>query len=585
MTREKLAARFSRLLPDLSATIADFPVPALIAFLLFLYVQLDIGGIVRDGSAAGNRVYLTGAAAFIASGAAHYFGRGRRYSRSEDVGLALVAAVGVGVVAYFERLTQVSFLFLLPGLVLVLMIAAFLRPGAQQGALWVVNLRLGLAALLASLAGIVFAAGLSAIAASLDFLFEAELPKNLYERVWAAAMSLVSPLYGLSLAPRDLAEEVDVDSPPDQQVARGVSVLVNYVLVPIVLVFAAILHAYAIKIAIAGVMPKNQIGWMVTAFALVGSGTWLVAWPWRERGSSLLRAFVGGWFALTIVPVILLAIAIGQRIAEFGITPDRYGIVVVAVWLISIAGYMAYRRRLADMRVILGTFAVLLLVGSAGRWGAHGITASDQFERLRNLLESTGALTADGRFVRPARGFARDEEKMVASIISTLGAANGLDRMRPLFEGNPEDPFRSPGAEMHASNEIARAMDVELWSGDRDYFYFNTNQPLVEYFEGSGRLVGPISLEDGDAWSGGGGISAAIENGILSIKLGGQANSIPEETLSKLSEVQERASGLPHPIALDDSTTAIITAAHGYREGSIHLTRVSLWLVLEEDSQ
>ena len=225
-----------------------------------------------------------------------------------------------------------------------------------------------------------FAAGLSTIVESLNFLFDANLHGDLHEHIWTTAASLVAPIYGLSLMPKNLEEEVDIAGQKDTLLARGVSVLVNYVLVPVIFIYALILHAYAVKIALEQNLPEGQIATIVTIFALGGTGAWLIAWPWREEGTRLLRWFMRGWFWLTIIPAILLAIAIWRRVSDYGVTPDRYGILLVAIWVAALTAYLAFRRNRADMRAILGGIAVLLLLGSAGPLGANGLTISSQVQ-------------------------------------------------------------------------------------------------------------------------------------------------------------------------------------------------------------
>lgn len=85
-------------------------------------------------------------------------------------------------------------------------------------------------------------------------------------------------------------EEVDITVQKGSLLERGVSVLVNYILVPVILVYAAILHAYAVKILLDGGLPQGQIATMVSIFAVGGTAAWLVAWPWREQGTRLLPA-------------------------------------------------------------------------------------------------------------------------------------------------------------------------------------------------------------------------------------------------------------------------------------------------------
>ena len=59
-----LADRLHRLVPDLSAALARFPVPALLSVLLCVYANLDVATLVSNGAISDNQVYLGGAAAF-----------------------------------------------------------------------------------------------------------------------------------------------------------------------------------------------------------------------------------------------------------------------------------------------------------------------------------------------------------------------------------------------------------------------------------------------------------------------------------------------------------------------------------------
>ena len=73
--------------------------------------------------------------------------------------------------------------------------------------------------------------------------------------------------------PRDLDEEIDIAREKGTLLERGVSVLVNYVTVPVIIVYALILHAYAVKIMLDGNLPKGQVATMVSIFAVAGTGT------------------------------------------------------------------------------------------------------------------------------------------------------------------------------------------------------------------------------------------------------------------------------------------------------------------------
>ena len=64
--------------------------------------------------------------------------------------------------------------------------------------------------------------------------------------------------------------------------------------------------------------------------------------------------------------------------------------------------YLAIRRNRADMRVLLGSFALLVLIGSTGPWGANSVSISSQFGRLVGYFDSEKLLTPDGKIVEPS---------------------------------------------------------------------------------------------------------------------------------------------------------------------------------------
>src|SRR5690606_31284962 len=91
-----------------------------------------------------------------------------------------------------------TFAAALVGLVIV---APYLARGTGS-ALWLFAVRLAFAIVLAGLALFLFAGGISAIFASLTYLFGIEVPTNLYLHVWAITGLLAAPLSGLGQIPR-----------------------------------------------------------------------------------------------------------------------------------------------------------------------------------------------------------------------------------------------------------------------------------------------------------------------------------------------------------------------------------------------
>ena len=578
-----LADRLHRLVPDLWTPLARFPVPVAISAALCVYGNIDVAIIAVDGFAPGNQIYLAGGVAFLAAGVAHYLAQSRRYPRAAEILLALLGALAAGALAYWDAHLRSSHIFLFAGLLLLLMIAGFLRRDAKQGALWLFNLRLGLAALLAIIVALVAGGGVSAVLASLKFLFNAELTWKAHEYVWVTAITLIGPLCGLSLAPANFDEEMPQMGGRDTLLDRGVSVLVNYILVPLAVVYALILHAYAVKILIDGTLPKGQIALMVSIFAVGGTATWLIAWPWRETGTVVLRLFMRYWFWFTIIPVILLAVAIRERLATYGATPERYGVIVIAVWLAFVTFYLAMRHNRADMRVVLGSLAVLVLIGSAGPWGVNNVSIESQFARLVRYVQAEGLLTQEGRIVDQPVSLTSDSKKEIGEILWFLENMGALDKLKPLFAGHKDDPF-SEAAAWNIRSRIREILALDDYTPppvEPTQVRFVSTGTLTQEIKGAGRLIGPAYLRSAPIGTQQGDAMLRNADRSLYITVEGRTWSTPSgPLLVRLREAATTHRREPLALEIDPTLTLVITEARGALGEPPFFTSGAFWFIL-----
>lgn len=586
-----LSSRVSRLVPDLAATLERFPACVLAAVTLCIIANLEAGDATNFDQDVLTQIYSAGTAAFLAGGVGHLFALGRKWRAMHSAMLGLAAGSIAALLCYFYTWTGGHPPFILPSLAVALMIAAYFRRGTSEEALWLFNARLGLAFGLAVVISIIFVAGLSAILASLEYLFEINVPLSLSLHTWATAATLIGPVYGLSLMPTDLDEKLVLEDRPGL-LDRGISILVNYVMVPIAAIYIVILHLYAGKIALTWELPKGQIGIMVLLFGLGGTATYLIARPWVGRGTTLLRWFLGSWFWFTIVPAALLAIGVWTRVAEYGITPDRYGLVLIGIWLFAMAIYLAVRRMRADSRVILASLGGLLLVASFGPWGARDLSVANQMSRLMAILQSNDYLE-DGRLVRtvPSEGaMSSDDSSEVRSIVNFLGGVDALRRLEPLFAGRGDSPFDANAPK--SWQRVSAIMGQLNLTGDNRTFLSYTATAVGSFEIGSGtRLSGPYSFYSTRRAAG-----SAENVGSVDIRIGGDAVEITQgshtwrvaikDILTRAAEFNEKpkvdrtafameAQGDTGPVRL------LVQSATGRTGGAkAELTSLNCWLLL-----
>lgn len=575
-----IMATLNRLVPDLASTAVRFPVPIVFSVLLWAYLTWSDAPLNEDKW----RIVAAAIAGFLASGAAHMFAEGRQLSRTSGLVFATLAGLASAAAGWFDGWFSTNTIHLIMGLIPVLMIAGFLHTRASQAALWLFNLRLGLAAGLATVVGLVFALGLSAIVEALDVLFGVQA-HDLLQHIWAMALALIGPVYGLALVPRSLSDEISISDHRNTLLERGVSVLVNSIAVPVVIAYALILHAYAIKIILDGALPRGQVALMVSVFAIGGTAAWLVAWPWREHGTWLLRVFMRWWFFLLIVPAILLAIAITRRLSDYGVTPERYAMVLAAIWVGLLALYLAFRRNRSDMRMILGMAGLLVVIGSFGPWGANGLTASSQVQRLSALLERHGVLR-EGKVTPPGKLLEGEESVSGNSMVMALRDVGALHRLRPWFAGSPKDPFAGEDDERWSwmvANAVGEQLGLSAYLAPAEVVNFSTSAPLAIPVPAGSHLIGPlVPMRSVEGAPPPGPISALIAAKELRIVLEEGEVSVPLADLLAATRSAAVAVGVPQPpliLEAGPGTSLVVdqlygTIAHG---GEVHGGRI--WII------
>jgi hypothetical protein len=416
----------------------------------------------------------------------------------------VLSLAGIAVIAtlfWFRWTVGLYVSLLLVVLILAVGLAAYCGRERRNDSFWMFNHRLWLAAALAGLGAVLFGAGLSIIAETLHYLFGIELPTRTHVYIWKVAFGLLAPVSWLALAPTRFDETIGMEGGREFTV-RAAAGLVKFVLVPLIFVYTAILYAYAAKIALDGTLPKGMLGGLVVGYLIAGSVTLLLAYPSRENGGALVRAFWRYWIWLALMPIALMFLALYVRISAYGITEDRYLIALIGVWVLALAAWQIMRPGDIDIRVVPGVLAVLLAIASFGPWGAVGVSLRSQKAELAGILEAKGLL-ADGKFVaQPEKNPLGTSAKPARDILRYLSGNHGLGMLEPWFEGSAANPFAPGKSEKDTTRDVFLAFSLQPPGSGRDealtprYFAHRANQPKIVQLAGKGYLIGPIVFKE-----------------------------------------------------------------------------------------
>jgi hypothetical protein len=343
---------------------------------------------------------------------------------------------------------------------------------------------------------------------------------------------------------------------------------------------------------------------MVVGYLCVGAATLLLGYPTRETGGPLVSLFWRDWVWLAALPVALLFIAVWRRIGDYGLTEQRYLMVLIGVWALILAVFRIAQGPRFDLRLVPGVLAFLLLAASLGPGGAIGLSVLSQKAELGSILAANGLLV-DGRIVprgedAPENPLGADAGR-VRAIEWYLNTHHSLGLLAPWFEGHPDDPF-APGKTPEATaRDLLVALGLRPDLGGPSgavYFTHYSDVPAVLAPEQGAYVVGPIVFEGGPSpvaipaesvdVAGLGTVKVELADKLLTASLA-DGDAVSFDLAEAVKEVYRR--GWPkvmdhRPIELKGSArglagTMVIDNLNGtYNEPDFNVLLLRFWLVI-----
>jgi cytochrome bd-type quinol oxidase subunit 2 len=291
-------------------------------------------------------------------------------------------------------------------------------------ALRVVGIGLYSAALFAVLAGAV---------AAVVSLFELRQPDHVYTDLAGAVFFAFAPWIFVGGIHR-------LSVPPPDGVPEGVSRLGRWLYAPVLVIYLAVLYAYAVKVLVTGELPRNLVSPLVITAGLIGLLGAVLLEPVHgddeHRGVSMLARAVPA-LLLPLVPLALWAL--GARLDEYGWTEFRYVrvAIVVAIGILAVLGTIRLVRRGRPMQgTVPAVFAAVALLSAIGPWSAPAHSRRDQTARLRAEFRRARIdplrLPADTVTVDSAA-----YERMVSGA-RYLASAHGIGALRAVVPALPD---------------------------------------------------------------------------------------------------------------------------------------------------
>ena len=258
--------------------------------------------------------------------------------------------------------------------------------------------------------------GLVLFVQSLEWLFGVTVKDNMFADIPSVCMVFIAPLLTMSLVPAG-DEKRDHSVQGFSGFIKGV---VQYLFIPLLLLYLVTLYIYAAKILITWQLPVGWVCYLVSASMLGMVILLFITYPVQhEQGSTFFKTLMR-WMPLVMLPLlVLMSVAIGRRLSDYGITVSRLYVLVFNIWCYVVCfGLVLCRNR--RIWWVPATFAVVLFLISVGPQSIPNVTRQRLLGEARNAFASTGIARFPMSGEQYDRWLKSTDEKAAASIDAKL---------------------------------------------------------------------------------------------------------------------------------------------------------------------
>lgn len=309
-----------------------------------------------------------------------------------------------------------------------------LRPGYAQ-AFWQYNYALFNRITVAITYSVVLYIGLAVAVLITNQLFNFKIDERIYFTLWLTVAGVFNTWFFLGGVPKDIRNLQISETYP-----QSLKVLAQFIQLPLVTVYLIILYLYMAKIILAWNLPIGWVSSFILGVSIAGILTLLLLYPLRDKSGNAWIKIYTKYFYLALFPlIVLMSVAIGRRIADYGITEERYFVLVFTVWLFIIALRFTLNSR-ADIRIIPQSLFILIVLGTWGPWSALSVSQGNQLHRLEKILKETGLLSGR-QFKKAPENFAFEKRKEISSVVDYLDRTHGLNCLRKIADWKHREPI------------------------------------------------------------------------------------------------------------------------------------------------
>lgn len=332
----------------------------------------------------------------------------------------VVHALWLGVSLYltqFERFSMQQLLGVsatVVTMVLSLFLLCFFRKD-DDVPFWNFAQRLLVALLSGLMVGVLLTLGIVLFVQSLDWLFGMQVD-SWFPYIPTVCLVFLAPLLTMGQIPEGELKHIRVLEPYTGFV-KGV---VQYLFMPLLLLYMATLYVYAAKILFTWQLPVGWVCYLVSASMLGMAFIIFITYPLQHDQANSFFKRLTRWLPLAMIPLlVLMSVAIGRRLADYGITVSRLYVLVFNIWCYVVCiGLLITRNK--RIWWVPASFAAVLFLISVGPWSIPNVTERRLLDEAHEAFAATGIKQLPLSGEQYQRWLESADKKVAASIDGKL---------------------------------------------------------------------------------------------------------------------------------------------------------------------
>ena len=346
---------------------------------------------------------------------------------------------------------------------LAVFVACFYRKH-QDVQFWNFSMRTLMSLIMSTIIGGILVLGLNLFLESLKMLFGIYVNNYMFGDIAAVCMTMLAPAMFMSIIPKGKNKHLDLVV-EFSRFAKGV---VQYLFIPLLLLYMATLYVYAAQILIQWTLPVGGVSLLVTVSMILMILLIYITYPIQHQEGNRLFKRVSRLLPVAMLPLLaLMSVAIGRRLSDYGITVSRLYLLVFNLWCYAVCLWLIFTRN-KRIWIIPTSFAVILLLISVGPQSIPNVTLNELKKEARSAFIASG-LTRFPLTVDQYEAWTKQvDEKTAASIDSKLHYVWDFYKSEALMDLVEED----------ALLEIQVVVDDDESTSNRYEYY--SNRELIQ---------------------------------------------------------------------------------------------------------